>query len=420
MRGGALRIRILSVLVLLAAAVISVTACGTTTEKVAAPPLTVEVNADAAVDFDVIQAAITHVADGGTVKLLPGTYDLADRQLVISKSVRFLGAGAKNTEIVGSAKDAVVSVKGTGDFSAEGISFVKTGSTLGGVLAVDAGQLQLTRCRFTGSSHTKKWSWAAIWVKGHTTGTVRQCVASNGDSGIDVSGSSTITLESNTCSSNRLCGISAYGNARPLIRTNTCAKNGLAGIYAYATSRPQIGSNTCSGNKYGIYITGKSHATIDSNRCSRNDYQGVYLGGSSHCQVSDNRLVSNLDGIMVDERASASVVDNTCRSNHDIGIWVKGHATGKVTGNVCERNGDKDTGGICVSGHGRVTVTGNDCEKNGSYGIFFCEYAGGYVTKNYCSDAEYGILINDNAYPKISGNTCEDNSASNIETYRGG
>src|SRR5450756_2524913 len=101
---------------------------------------------------------------------------------------------------------------------------------------------------------TQSRSSAASDVYKRQGGTVRDCSASKSDSGIDVSDKSTVTLESNSCNSNRLAGISVYGSARPLVRGNACLKNGDIGIYSYGKARPKVESNTCSGGKYGVYI----------------------------------------------------------------------------------------------------------------------------------------------------------------------
>lgn len=418
-----MRARLAAVLVVLVGLVATAAACGGDGGGGTNPsqaPQTVDLAADAAIDYDAFRNALATVADGGTVKLAAGTYDLGDQQLTITKSVRLLGPGAEETEIVGSAGTAVVSVSGDASFSAEGVSFVKTGRTAGGALSVDAAELQLTRCRFTGSSHEGAISYASLHIAGNTAGTVRECVAADGDSGMDVAGQSAVSLESNTGNGNRFAGLSVYGAAQPLVRGNTFSKNGKAGIVVDDQAQPQVESNTCSRNVWGIWVASTGETTVSDNRLTDNAETGLVITGDATCKAVDNTCLKNKTGIAVWKTAHATLTSNTCRANKDTGIWLADRARVDVTRNTVDRNGTKATGGICVSENAVANVSVNTCQHNAAYGILFRDKAGGRAEKNYCAFNKYGIVVNDRAKPVLKGNRCEENSAKNVEIYRGG
>ena len=416
--------RILAVFLVAACVAVPLSGCGHSQdaqdEGAAGPPRTIQIDAPGGADHQVLSDALAEVAEGGTVELAAGTYDLGAERLLIDRPVRLVGTGAQTTKIVGAAREAVVRVTGSGTFAAEGITFARQKGTRGCVVSVDVAEVRLTGCRFAGGSHTRDWSYAALWIKGETGGAVRRCVASDGDTGIDVSGSATVAVEGNVCSGNRSCGIASYESARPLIRDNTCSKNGSIGIYAYDLAQPTIEANECSGCRYGIAVQGEAQATVASNLCRGNKLSGVAVYATARCTVSDNVCAGNLDGIALSGEVEASVSRNTCTGNRDTGIYIGDRATAVITANLCDRNGRRHTGGICVTGHGRATVTDNSCLKNASYGILFRDSAAGSATGNRCKGGRYGIVVNDRARPRLSGNECTGNRVKGVEIYRGG
>ena len=384
-----------------------------------ARPKTVTVKPDAAQDYGPLSDAIRRVAEGGTVQLGAGTYDLGDRQLVITRSVRLVGAGPEETEVVGSAKESALVVRAA-DFSAEGISFVKSGSTNGGALAVTHGTLQMTRCRFTGSSGDKQWSYASLWIKGDAQATVRECTADDGDSGIDASGDSSVTMESTQCNSNRVSGVAVYGNAEAIMRSCTCAGNADYGVTVSEHARVKIQGGRFSNNKTGVWIEHGKSARIERCKFNSNQRRGVMVAGGTNVVILESTFVGNGNGIEVFGGQRVALLTNRCERNRETGITVAGGDHVRVEWNRCNRNGDRHTGGICVNRRGHPRLLNNTCNNNLGYGILFRDRASGEARENYCSRNRWGIIINDRAHPKLRGNDCEFNSKGNIETYRGG
>jgi hypothetical protein len=80
-----------------------------------------------------VRDAVAKIADGGTITLAAGTYEL-DQLLTINKSVQLVGAGMAQTSIVSTVKDKGVLFTGAHRFSTSGITFSHEGATPGGVV----------------------------------------------------------------------------------------------------------------------------------------------------------------------------------------------------------------------------------------------------------------------------------------------
>ena len=363
--------------------------------------------------------AVEALASGGTIKLAQGTYSL-EKPLAIAKSLTLVGAGLKTTEIQCSAPGEVVEFGPDGHFIVEGITFRHTGVAKADTVRVSGGEVDFSHCQFSGAVGNSHWSSSGIWAKGSITGSVRNCVLSDNDVGIGLSGTANVMVEQNTCTSNKEAGITFGAQAAGIARDNVCNNNGFYGIAVWDSAHPAIDSNLAHGNRYGLYYLGHGSGIAEQNKFTSNSIDGSAIAGSAHPKIESNTCARNDgNGISVVGTARPSIFDNFADHNKGVGIGAWGHAQGVIAGNHCYYDGTSEEGGICIGGHAKPLVRDNDCEYNKNYGILYRDQAGGTCRGNFCSDNKYGILINMQAYPTLKGNDCEWNSVQDTETYRG-
>lgn len=363
--------------------------------------------------------AVVALASGGTIKLAEGTYRL-EKPLAIAKSLTLVGAGLKTTEIECSAGGCVVEFGSDGHFIVEGITFRHIGVAKAETVRVSGGEVDFSHCQFSGAAGNSHWWSSGIWAKGSITGSVRNCVLSDNDVGIGLSGTANVMVEQNTCTSNKGAGITFDAQAAGIARDNLCNNNGFYGIAVWGNAHPTIDSNLAHGNRYGLIYYGRGSGIAEQNKFTSNSTDGIGIMGSARPRIESNTSARNDgDGISVVGTARPSVFDNIADHNKGVGIGAWGHAKAVIAGNQCNYNGTSEEGGICIGGHARPLVRDNNCQHNKNYGILYRDQAGGTCRGNYCSNSKYGILINMQAYPTLKGNTCEWNSVQDTDIYRG-
>ena len=402
-------------------ATLAVLACGGCghVRKAQAPPAMVRVAAPSANDYKALSDALAKVANGGTVELGAGLYDLGNQSLIITHtSVHLVGAGKDKTEIQSSAAQRLLEFDGPGQFTASGIGFRHIGSLPGSAVILRDAQIRIQSCWLRGARAKPGWYFASLYLKGHTTGIVLDCVMSNGSAGIDIGGTSNVSVQDNVCSDCDYSGICFFDKAAGEASGNTCQRN-ADGIVVQDRADPHVDDNDCNNNTDdGMDLHGQTTALVEGNRCNNNHYCGIWIDGSAMPRVTNCICTHNADGIEVAGSAEPKISGNTCNSDHSVGIGCSAHAGGSVVSNQCNRNGTKLEGGICIGGHANVYVGDNSCEYNRNYGILFRDSARGVVTGNYCSDSNYGIDVDPHSHPTLKHNNCEYNRTQNIYNWR--
>lgn len=402
------------------AAVLTCGACaGNKKASAQAPPKTLRIDAPSGDDYSALSAALAKVASGGTVELGAGVYDLGDHALTVKqKSVRLVGAGREKTELQSTAGKCLLEFYGPGKLSTENLGFRHIGSLPGSAVLVQDAQVSIQSCRFRGAQPKGTWYYASLYLKGHTTGVVLDCTVSDGSAGIDVDGTSQVTVQDNVCSNCLLDGIGFVSKAGGEASGNKCNGNKV-GIAAQTSGRLSISGNVCTGNTdSGMWLYGRTTALVEENRCSNNHSSGIWIGGNAKPRVTGCVCTLDEDGIDVLGSAQPRIVGNTCDSNRAVGLGCWGHTGGRVVDNQCNRNGGPNEGGICIGGHANVYVSANSCEYNRNYGILFRDSARGVVAANYCSQSSYGILVDSPSRPTLKHNTCEYNRIQDIYNWR--
>ncbi|MET0728272.1 MAG: Ig-like domain-containing protein [Acidimicrobiales bacterium] len=231
-------------------------------------------------------------------------------------------------------------------------------------------------------------SW--IIIKGFTiTGTV--------GAGISLSGSSNVTIESNTVS---FAGQPALDATRPgisltnsttasLVVGNVTRNNSDHGISLSASSGNEVRNNDSYGNARGIsraaagiFLRNSLANTVTGNRTHDNEDSGIGLwDGSNSSLVSNNVIYGNGDhGIDVLGSTGETIVSNTVYNSVDSGIEMQGGAGANLVNNVLVDNGidsPRTSGNIRVVDSGSAALTTLDHDQlHLSSGNILIDYVG--------------------------------------------
>jgi parallel beta-helix repeat protein len=203
-----------------------------------------------------LEEALEAVADGGTIRLMPGEHRLA-RPLVIEKSARLVGDGREITTVAGDGEGCVLAFRGPGWLVAEGITFKHQGEASSSAVLATGGRLEMAQCTFTGGVRPEEDNDK---THGH---------------GLYLAGTVQARLEKNIFRQNKKCGLVYLGSAAGVARENECTEN-EAGIAVGEQAQPTLQGNTCRKNRgCGILVVSPAKPHLWSNSCAQNGEQDV-------------------------------------------------------------------------------------------------------------------------------------------------
>jgi parallel beta-helix repeat protein len=130
-------------------------------------------------------------------------------------------------------------------------------------------------------------------------------------------------------------------------------------------------------------------------------------GEVEHCTFQRNELV----GLGVDGQGAFTVEQSVFTAN-GFGIVLRGVAAGAARNNTCSGN---ERSGVIVADEAKPRLEGNTCEGNKGSGIAYFGSSTGVACNNTCSDnVASGIYVDERAQPTLEGNTCQGNKESGI------
>ena len=215
--------------------------------------------------------------------------------------------------------------------------------------------------------------------------------------GIIVRGTTTPTLEGNTCSDNPAFGIVYREEAGGVARNNDLSRNGLESILLEGKAAPEIEGNICSQNGLaGIFIVDQAMPDLKDNVCDQNGTADkgagiAYLGQSGGTAIG-NTVSKSRDGIYISEEAAPKLVENLCVDNFEVGIFYS-----------------SQYGGSAIR---------NQCASNGRTGIAVTDYSSPLLEENICYGNQVGIFIAETANPELLNNDLHDNTQENLIDLR--
>jgi parallel beta-helix repeat protein len=355
-------------------------------------PVTIRLEADGSGDYASLEEAVRNAPHQATIRLGTGTYNLS-RRLNVRRSLRLVGAGMDETEIVSTAEGYAIRFTGDGPFGASDLTISHVGGSAGDVVVVRGGEISFERCRLSGAIAAYEYEdRAGLWILGETTGRVRDC-----------------TIERNDT-----MGIYVTGTAHPTLEGNRVTDNSVVGIGYCCSSGGTAQGNQVSGSEVGIGLTGEAAPTLEGNTCSSNASAGILYTNAAAGTARQNECTENEVGIGVWNESQPMLEANNCNDNSTSGIVYAADAGGTAGANQCLRN----QMGIVVGDRARPTLEGNTCNENGLVGISFSDSGGGIASNNICAyNGRYGISIEVTSNPTIMGNDCHDNGWSDIEHF---
>lgn len=253
-------------------------------------PVVIQVEADGSGEFATLAEAVEAAPVGAVLSLGAGTFSL-EEPLVLPRSIRLLGAGPDQTEVVSSGEGYVLRYSGEGLFAAQGITFRHEGDAAADVVVVEGGEIALEDCHFTGASRgAGQAPHTGLRLAGDTTGVVENCQAvDNQDTGILVQDQAQPTLRGNVCSRNDGVGIGYLNSSGGTASGNTCAENGLGGFVIAGEAQPLLEQNTSSNNaEAGFAYFEQAGGTARENVCQGNGRFGIFLFEEVSPELVDN------------------------------------------------------------------------------------------------------------------------------------
>jgi parallel beta-helix repeat protein len=276
------------------------------------------VYADGTGDYPTVDAAVAGVAEGATIHLGAGVFNLT-QPVVVARHVRLVGMGLTephHTELLCSHE--VLHVQGV-QFAAEGIDFVSNGQNESiDVVNVTNGTVEFNNCRFAGAVRTQSGGkGCGLHLAGSTTANLTGCVltlndlngltvepqahvtandceiSQNDQAGVCFYSSSTGTIQGGKMRSNGRFGICVQSNAQATIRDTECSFNATSNIAVYEDAIATVQHNVCSDSAgCGISFWGNSSGSVSDNECFRNGW-GLYIQGTANPTVGTNNLHDN-------------------------------------------------------------------------------------------------------------------------------
>lgn len=421
------------------------TVAGVTPVETTAPPTqgprgpqTLALAPDGSGDFPDLPAAVAAVEPGGVINLGPGTYTLQE-PLIIDKPLTLAGAGIDETFIVSGGQGYVVRYSGDGRFAATDITFRHEGDVDADAVRIDQGEIEISRCRFTGAVWAEgNDPHAGLHILGGAQGRVQdsEALANNLD-GIRVENDAHVDLLRNTANDNAQYGIHFRDSARGQASDNHCTGNALGGIGVLGSAQPVLENNTLSGNdESGIVYWGNGAGEARRNTCRDNGLHGISLNDNAAPLLQENQLISNTqDGLVYFGSAAGVARHNTCNENGLHGIGVNGQAQPTLDSNICSSNAesgirysDESSGlaqgnecthntlsGIIVTNSATPTLDGNFSNENTEDGLAYFESAGGIARNNVFSrNGLHGIDLYGDTNPTLESNICDGNQSAGI------
>lgn len=280
--------------------------------------------------FNTIQAAVTKVAEGGTVTVEAGTYS---EQVEINKDLTLVGDGAGKTIIA-----APKTLKAWENAPAEEVMYA--------IVYVHDADVEIKDITVDGQGQGTEGIGLTGIAFYEAGGAVRNSVVANlratsgfaRQDGDGVYASSTkekqLELTGNTIKDYQKNGIEISGKITAAVKANVVKTDPTGevaqnGIQFLSEATGEVTGNTVSGNQYegedwaatGIMLYGSGAGLqVLNNTVEKADYaiDVEYCDGAA---VSDNRVSTSDVGVHLLSAGSKTVVNNNDLSGNEVGIW---------------------------------------------------------------------------------------------------
>jgi parallel beta-helix repeat protein len=294
-------------------------------------------------DYASLADAIHSAPPGAHILLEPGLYPL-EEAITVDRPLMLEGASDQQTIILSATAEHLLQFKGSGPFSATGITFRHEGTEPANVVVVLGGEVDFAFCTFTGGVFSDEASYGGngLFLGGSTTGRVYSCEAKgNQEQGILLREQAQPSITLSSLHHNGGCGIGYFGQAAGYAGANVASDNALHGICLSDTATPVLEDNTCRRNNYsGIVYYAQSGGEARNNDCSLNGQDGIALQGQAQPLLEGNSCFANgQTDIAYYENAGGTAQANRCSTDAPYGLYVVESASPNLVDNQCPLSG---------------------------------------------------------------------------------
>jgi parallel beta-helix repeat protein len=315
-------------------------------------------NIDTDLNYVSIQAAIDapQTLNGHMLSVGPGVYS---ERLVIYKSLKIVGSGAKATIVDGYGFGTAVHINAS-NVLFSGFTVRNGGNST--VDFLDSG-IFIDYCKNVTLSNNKVENCRYGVYVFHSTnnGLKDNNISSNYEDGIWLYYSGNNILERNAIAGNKYnFGVFGrdFADFNNTIDTSNMVDDRLV-RYEVGLRDVVLDSKTEAGT---LYLINANNVTVKDLHLSRNG-NGVFLWNATNCEVENVTATENNYGIFLQESHENSVRGNSCPNNW-VGIFVESSDQNRVEGNLAPNN-EK---GISLYNSGSNILNGNTMSEN-LYGI---------------------------------------------------
>lgn len=364
-----------------------------------------------------LAAVIERAADGDTLYLAAGTYQLHEA-IILEKALTLIGMGRDETKlafdqgvVIDGTSPAVLQVFSPGSLTLKKVAVSYTGQDLASVIKVTDAKLDLSACRVDGVISSTDLMNSAIILKGAAGGRIDDCILA-GDkfsAGVYVTGSGKTEITKSQIKGVRV-GVTTgqNSNADFTLTDNEISLESDIGIGAYllGASRVTFTKNSIDGGSHSIAFKDESSGMVSENRISNAKKAGFLIQSLGAITVEKNQISDcNNVGVAILEFAASTIKGNTIHSEQksgEIGIEVIQDAGGEVLENTI----DGYQLGILVDNDANPLIAGNILIDNRA-GIGFAGYTTCTAARNKITNCPFGINVTEDAKPLLDENTIE-------------
>lgn len=361
---------------------------------------------DGVADDVQIQAACTAVSTtGGTVCILPGTYDITNSVNISSyttvegsgwNTIFKMGAGANKSSVFGANSKTNVIIRNL-QIDGNKANQTMNGPFVASMISGSSGQYIVLDTVYVHDSVRQ----------GAYFGAAKYCLFINCKSDNNGKLLSDGRNEGFGYGFNESGGVASYGNK-------------IIGCYATGNTE---GGASLYGGMGGAGATNNIIANCVFEGHTQSGAAGVNIFNASNNEVVGCQFINNTHGIQVIYLSNNNnIVSNAFTGPGPYGIWVSAAST---TGhghnnNVVGNSVYLHSTGIYIDGARDVNVSGNKVIDNDNIGIKVANVTSGNVTGNTANmNGQEGISIDNSSNVAVTGNNATNNSQSNPLVYNG-
>jgi parallel beta-helix repeat protein len=158
-------------------------------------------------------------------------------------------------------------------------------------------------------------------------------------------------------------GLQALGKAKVLIKDVQVSDNGDYGLFVWESATVSLTNSQVSNNGDGLFVwesatVSLSHSTVSSN------WTGLSVVHSAQVSLSHSQVFNNeYGGLVVEGGATVSLSHSTVSDNKGSGLFVRYSATVSLTNSQVSNNGDY---GLFVMGSAQVSLSHSTVSGNGA------------------------------------------------------